>query len=102
MVKAIRPVEVASTKAGLLPDGVIEVWNALIAKNFSNGKATVLQNEAVAALMEKMSVDRQYVFEMKWLDIEDVYRDQGWDVVYDKPAYCETYEANFTFRPKGH
>jgi hypothetical protein len=32
------------------------------------------------------------------LDIEDTYREAGWKVEYDKPAYCENYPANFTFR----
>ena len=100
MVQAIAPGDVAETKAALLPDGVIETWNALIAKNFTNGRTHVQQNEAVVTLMEKMSVDRQYVFEMKWLDIEEVYREQGWLVAYDKPAYNESYEASFTFTAK--
>lgn len=33
----------------------------------------------------------------KWLDIEDHYRKAGWKVTYDKPAYCENYDAYFKF-----
>jgi hypothetical protein len=37
------------------------------------------------------------------LDIEPIYREAGWIVEYDKPAYCENYDANFTFTiPKGN
>lgn len=28
-----------------------------------------------------------------WLDLEDIYRDEGWTVEYDSPGYNETYEA---------
>ncbi len=36
-----------------------------------------------------------------WLDVEDVYREAGWVVEYDKPGYCESYEATFTFKKDG-
>lgn len=35
-----------------------------------------------------------------WVDFEDLYRKQGWKVVYDKPAYCETYKAYFVLSKK--
>jgi hypothetical protein len=44
-----------------------------------------------------MGVSRQEVFDNQWLDIEDIYREAGWKVSYDKPAYNETYKAYFTF-----
>lgn len=48
-----------------------------------------------------MDVPRNVVFANKWLDIEDIYREQGWRVDYDKPAYNENYQASFTFAPAG-
>jgi len=44
-----------------------------------------------------LKVDRNKIFEMGWLDVEDAYRAQGWNVVYDRPGYCESYEASFIF-----
>jgi hypothetical protein len=37
------------------------------------------------------------VYDGKWLDFEEVFIAAGWDVVYDKPGYCETYAANWKF-----
>ena len=30
----------------------------------------------------------------------DNRKPSGWEVVYDKPGYCETYKANYTFTKK--
>jgi hypothetical protein len=35
------------------------------------------------------------------MDFEPFYEKAGWKVVYDKPGYCESYAANFTFTRKG-
>lgn len=33
--------------------------------------------------------------------VEAAYEAVGWEVVYDKPVYCEAYAASFTFaKPK--
>ena len=38
------------------------------------------------------------VFEIEWLDFEDIYRRAGWKVTYNKAGLGEEcYEANFTF-----
>jgi hypothetical protein len=101
MVEAIKPTDVATTKADIMPDAVMTAWNNVIAKNFSNGSSRVGQEEIIA-LLQPLTPEgqRQQVFASKWLDIEDIYRAQGWSVVYDKPAYCESYEATTTFKAK--
>ena len=80
---------------------MIATWNELIVKNYNNGSAKVLQNAAVTALMEAAEKPREHIFHEKWLDIEDVFRASGWSVKYDKPAYNESYEPSFLFKPKG-
>lgn len=45
-------------------------------------------------------VNRGDVFAQHWLDIEDVYRAEGWIVDYDKPAYNQSYRAYFVFKKK--
>jgi len=103
MIKPITPNEVVSHKAHVvIPDYVFEAFNYLISKNFRNGSATVTQNEVVkhiiAARHETITSD--YLFINHFLDVEDVYREAGWKVEYDKPAYCETYQAVFKFTIK--
>jgi hypothetical protein len=40
---------------------------------------------------------RAFIFSKGYLNFEELYEAQGWKVVYDKPAYNESYKANFTF-----
>jgi hypothetical protein len=42
----------------------------------------------------------QTIWENKWLDVEDEYRKNGWEVEYDKPGLGESYPARFIFKPK--
>jgi hypothetical protein len=99
---AIKPNEVVAQKKKDIPEEVLECWNTLIAKHFSDGDATVYQGEAVTVIAEKMGVDKDKVFDNHWLDIEDIYRAAGWSVVYDKPIAWggDNYEAHFIFKKK--
>ena len=78
------------------PDAVFDAFNELIAQKFSGGSATIKQDDVVALMVQK-GLDRQEIFDKGWLDVERVYRSQGWKVQYDKPGYNESYAANFTF-----
>jgi hypothetical protein len=40
---------------------------------------------------------RDAIFEHNWLDIEDIYRQAGWAVEYNAPAYNETFDETFKF-----
>jgi hypothetical protein len=96
VIKPIRPDEVVGAKEGVIPDIVFKVVNALIAEKFLNGRAVVRQSDIVIGL-RAAGLTTPVIFDRNYLDIEDVYRAVGWKVVYDKPAYNETYEATFTF-----
>lgn len=100
MAKPLTPQEVAQQKQDSIPDAVIEVVNALLVKkwNRNNRTATIKQDDIVAAIVAKMGVSNQEVFNQGWLDFEDAFRAQGWKVKYDKPAYCEDYDAFFEFK----
>jgi ribosome biogenesis GTPase A len=100
-VKPVSPSDVVELKKNdVLPPKVIEIWNRVIAKNFISGRSYFQQKEILNALVAGMSISRDTVFSERYLDIEDVYRAEGWIVTYDKPAYNESYEATFEFRPK--
>lgn len=102
MVQAISPADIAIQKAEGFPDFVLDEWNKMIAHKFTAGRARVGQDEMVAALLpHTQHGNRQEVFDNGWLNVEEIYRKQGWQVVYDKPGYNETYEASFTFSAKG-
>lgn len=98
-MKPISPSDVVAAKKEKIPEVVIETFNDLIAQNFLDGVSSFKQKAVVLFLVEK-GLNRQEIYDKHWLDIEDVYREAGWKVVYDKPAYNETYEPNFTFSVK--
>lgn len=99
---AMNPEQIKALKADLLPKAVFDVWNKLIARNLdTTGRATVMQEEAVQALLPLVpeGAGRQFIFDSKWLDIEAAYRQAGWRVEYDKSfAYAgETGDNSFLF-----
>ncbi len=95
-VQPIRPSEIASEKATTAPDAVLRAFNALITENYSNSGAKILQKDVVGRLIAA-GLDRAEIFRRGWLDVEDIYREAGWKVKYDKPGYNETYDAYFVF-----
>ena len=76
---------------------MIEAFNELIARHLHGGTATVPQNEVIARIRSKLGVSRSAIFENGWLNVEPLFRRNGWEVRYDKPGYNETYQARFIF-----
>lgn len=98
----LKPSEVQKKKNSTIPEVVFKVFNALIVENWSESSqsATVTQDEAVTRISKALKITRQEAFNKHYLDVEDAYSKAGWDVNYDKPGYCETYEAYFVFSKK--
>lgn len=46
------------------------------------------------------NISRGVIFKNNWLNIEELYSNEGWLVKYDSPAYCESYEPYFKFTRK--
>ena len=87
-------------------DTTIEAFNELI-KEKNTLPVKITQTEVVNKILNKLHFDherdsiattRAKIFETHQLDIEDLYRAQGWDVTFDQPAYCETYEPYWIFK----
>ncbi len=92
----ISPVEAMEQQTEQIPDEVFLVFNALIAQNLHKGRSTVMQTDVVEALVQQ-GFDKKDIYKNHWLDVEDSYRKSGWKVVYDKPAYNESYAPSFEF-----
>ena len=94
MTSPIKPEDVVPLRSKNIPDWVIEAVNRLVVANWRSNQAIVYQDEII----------RQYLgdgdFDYSWLDFEDIFREAGWKVVYDKPYSSETYKAHFTFKRK--
>lgn len=99
-MKPISPKDVASLKTATIPAEVVTVFNELIASNWNGSEAVVREKDAAILIANRVDVKQQYLYDQKWMDIEDTYRKAGWVVVYDSPAYCETYDATYTFSKK--
>jgi hypothetical protein len=100
MVKPLAPADVVSAQVELFPDFVIETWNKAIAKNWSGTQSRIEQDDMVLELIAASPtlIDRGDVFARHWLDIEDVYRAEGWVVEYVRPVYNDSYYAHYIFK----
>lgn len=98
-IMPIKSDEMVERQVELIPDIVIETFNELITQNGSSGRATVLQKDVVERL-EEAGINRADIFDQHMLDVEDIYRQAGWEVTYDKPVAWggESFEAYFEFR----
>ena len=100
MIKAFTPQEAASQHAANVPDFVIAAVNKLLAAKFTGrGSVTLLQKDIVAEITGSRDISSNALYDNHWLDFEPAFEKSGWKVVYDKPGYNESYEANFTFTP---
>ena len=99
-MKIIKPSEVVELKKNIIPQEVFDAFNELIAKNWDGHSATVLQDDVAALIISKFASPVNPYAE-HWLDIEDIYRNEGWIVEYDKPGWNEDYSgASFKFSVK--
>lgn len=103
MIKPITPSDAQKAKSRIIPDFVIEAFNNKIVQSIdSRNYAKVLQNSVIGEIMycaneRNIDVSREEIFAKGWLDVEQLFRDNGWTVSYDKPGYNEFYEAYFEF-----
>ena len=98
-VKPISPKEVAGSKKQSMPDAVLESFNEMIKENEDDGYAIFLQKEVVKR-MKKKGLKEKDIFDKGYLNVETIYRKEGWNVEYDNPGYCESYDSSFTFSRK--
>lgn len=106
MIKPIKPTDVIAIKADIIPDFVIAAFNKCIAKHYSGKQSIFTQDEVIETIIElggdklPKQDKRLYIFDNKWLNVEEIYRISGWGVVYDKPGYNESYPAQYEFYVK--
>ena len=93
----LRPEDMHAAKARVIPQHVFEAFDEEIARAWDGKRSVVMQEAVLMNIMTRHGCTRDVVFSNKWLDVEPVYRAAGWKVTYDKPAYCESYPASFTF-----
>ena len=102
-VKPIKPEDIAVAKKAYIPYEVVKAFNNLIAKEWNGREAIVKQCDVIKEILKMfdgtktpMSVDG--IYKEEYLEVEEIYRAEGWHVEYDKPGYDDHYEPNWTFR----
>jgi hypothetical protein len=108
LVRPVTPDEASDQRLASFEPEMITAVNNMIVKNLNSTRtvANVLQKEIVEEYFRVKGITqtpelRASLYERHQLDFEDIFREFGWIVEYDKPAYNESYEANFTFKKKG-
>lgn len=99
-VKPITPEEAIAHRK--IPNEVFKAINEAIEANFDGEKAYVKVDEIFERMnLDSMHITRAGVFNKKYLDVEDHYRDAGWKVRYEQPSYGdEDFDAYFEFSLK--
>lgn len=97
-VKPIKPTEVSQN----IPNWIIKGANECIKDNYveSNKESRFTQETLLNCCMmfAPEGITTETIFKKHWLDIEHIYRQEGWKVTYDKPAYDEHYKPFFVFK----
>ncbi len=102
MAGPIKPSAVVAAKQASIPNQVFKAFNKLIVEYWDGSSALIKQSEVIKLILREFEDDesvttRRTIFDNHWLDVEEIYRAEGWLVVYDKPGYNECYEPTFTF-----
>lgn len=99
-VKPVSPQDLASGVVHAAPAFVIEAFNNMITRTHVNGRAQFTQKAVVEEIQRLVQVSKEDIYKSGWLNVEPHFRSAGWNVVFDKPGYNESYDAYFVFSVK--
>jgi hypothetical protein len=103
MSKPITPRQAKEAKKTSIPEYVFDAFNKFIGENLDNtGRASFKQKKIVEYIIETASLNgdslsSEIIFKNKWLDVEAIYAEVGWEVRYESPCIGETFDAYFKF-----
>lgn len=104
-MKPLSPEEVKDKRIKrVFPDFVLEAFNSLLLEASCSGGLSlkIIQDDAIDRILSRRpEFTRADIFNNKWLDVEDVYREAGWAVGYYKASIGESFSSYFRFSPKG-
>ena len=96
----MKPLSPDEVKNSGFPDSIIKIVNDAIKKNFKRGKAILYQDSLAATVSCFLGISVINIFDNGYMDFEQLYRDQGWNVKYESPDRDETWKAHFVFKKK--
>ena len=75
-----------------IPLEVIEVWNDAIVYFYSNGRSEFKRMSIAVAIARRTGLSTSEVCDNKWLEVENLYREQGWKVEYDQKSEMYSFD----------
>lgn len=109
-IKPFTPAEAKAQKVFALPPELIKAVNELLAERYVDRgvihiklidlkarcrKIILAENLQMSSITDPLASWDQSVW-----DFEPVYRQHGWKVSYDSPAYNESYDGYYIFEKK--
>lgn len=94
MIKPISPDELIV----IVPDYVITAFNKLLQRKWDGVSVVITVDEAYKAI--RAECGRATKIETRWLNIEPLYRAEGWDVSYEKTGFNDASPDFFTFKKR--
>lgn len=101
-IKPITPEEARNEAKSNIPDFVIIGINTAIKNHYIKSGFTIKQKDIVSEILKNApeGTTQRILLDNHWLDFEDLYRNFGWKISYDKPGLDENYDAFFEFKSK--
>ena len=103
MAKVYCPEDVLKERVETIPDYVIDAFNDLLTENYHEDETIIEQEDVIRKILEYSTDDeltRKTIFKKHYLDIENLYRNNGWEVEYRKLAFNEFFKSYFVFKSK--
>ena len=101
MSTPISPYAAIQKRIKTFPSYVIEAVNELLVLHSDGNTSIKLKQEDIISkiLLKCPEVTRNYIYENKLLDFEQVFNAVGWDVTYHKADYNDTNSTSYyTFK----
>lgn len=93
---AITPAEAKARTGELIPEEVLELINSFLI-GYSGAPIAIKRKELVEKISEALGITEEEVFERRYLEFPEVYRAQGWSVVFEAPDRGENYDSYWRF-----
>lgn len=91
----MTPSEVKIARKETIPPEVFKAINTLLAENYKNGIAKISQEQVINLILALKDTTRNIIFDNNWLDIEEIYKEFGWNVTYYKADFFDTEDVSF-------
>lgn len=93
---AITPAEAKARTGELIPEEVLEIVNGFLI-GYSRAPIHIRRKELVAKISEALGIAEEEISKRRYLEFAEVYRAQGWSVVFEAPDRGESYDSYWRF-----